>query len=268
MKRLLRQMAQELQTAVVPMLEEAGAGELAPAIDAGLMDIDPLVSEFTDDQDALINAFMDKLRALLLSRDAYPLFDEQVGVLVRAGVDEGMFELGRTAKRRGKSVGLASDFIARVPVFPDASIAEILDVRNELRRPLSQFRAAVSAFSARVEAAAHDEDFAAEVDDLYIAEVAPALQEIREAVEANTYLKQLGRQAVSSVNEMIALGGGLTIGLMGFTDTPAVASVLVGAGAALSQAATSAAASHARGRDEIERNHLFLLYQAEHLLSL
>lgn len=126
MKRLLREMAGKLQAAVLPMLQQAGADELAPAINAGLLGIDPLVSEFTDDQDALVNAFVDKLRELLVSRAAYPLFDEQVGGLVRAGIDEGMFELGRTARRRGKHVGLASDFIARVPAFPEASIAESL----------------------------------------------------------------------------------------------------------------------------------------------
>jgi hypothetical protein len=266
-KRLLRQMAGELQNAVNPMLEEAGAGELAPAIHSGLLTIDPLLTEFSDDQDELVNAFMDKLRDLLTSRSAYPLFDEQVGGLVRAGIDEGMFEIGPTARRRGKNVGVASEFIARVPAFPEASIAEILGVREDLRPPLTRFRSAVSAFSSHVEAAAHEKDFAAEVADIYLAEVEPALQDIREAVDGNTYLKQLSRQAVAGARDALTRGGMIAIGLMGLADAPAVASVVVGAGAAVVQAGSNAARQRADTRTAIERNRLFFLYQAERFIG-
>ncbi|MEJ7567441.1 MAG: hypothetical protein WKF41_04165 [Gaiellaceae bacterium] len=262
-KRLLREMAFDLQGTVVPMLEKAGATELVPAIEAGLLGIDPLLSEFSDDEDALISAFVEKLRDLLVGRAAYPLFDAQVGSLVRAGVDEGMFEVGATARRRGKNVGIASDLIARVPAFPEATIAEILDIREELRGPLGRFRGAVSGFAARVETAAHEEDFTAEVADLYLAEIAPVVDEIREAVKTNAYLRQLTGKARSSVDELLALGGGVTLGLMGLTDTAAVASVVVGAGAAAARVAVVAATERVDRSAAIERDRLFFLYATE-----
>ena len=44
------------------------------------------------------------------------------------------------------------------PGFPDATIAEILDVREELRDPLGRFRSIVSRFTSQLETAAYDED--------------------------------------------------------------------------------------------------------------
>jgi hypothetical protein len=88
-------------------------------------------------------------------------------------------------------VGVASEFITRVPTFPQASVAEILDIRGELSAPLARFRAAVGRFATGVASGAHDADFAAEVADFYLEEVEPALQEIREAVESNAYPKRL-----------------------------------------------------------------------------
>jgi hypothetical protein len=69
MKRALRQMAAEIGEKYEEMLEDAGAGELIPAIDAGLVEIDPIVmDEHVGDDDILIKSYMDKLKALLVAR--------------------------------------------------------------------------------------------------------------------------------------------------------------------------------------------------------
>jgi len=264
--RQLRQTAMELREAVGPLLESAGVPELAPAIDAGLLRIDPLVSEATDDLDAVVDAYVGKLRELLVNRSAHPLFDEGVGSLVRAGVNEGMFELGSAAGRRAKDVGVASELIARVPAFPEASVAEILDVREELRIPLGRFRSAVASFARQAAAAAHEQDFAAEIADLYVAEIEPSLQELREAIESNHYLRQLGRQAWTSVEDLLKTGGLLTIGMMGLTDASAVASVVVGTAAAAGQATVTAGRERSETQHALERDRLFFLYQAERAL--
>lgn len=54
-----------------------------------------------------------------------------------------------------------------LPSFPAASIAETLDIRDELRRPLTNFRAAVAEMERQIQSAAFDAEFVAEVDDLY-----------------------------------------------------------------------------------------------------
>lgn len=268
MKRALRQMAMEIGERYEELLEDAGAAELIPAIEAGLVEIDPIVmDEHVGDDDILIKSYMDKLKSLLVARTSYPLFDEDTGTLVRAAVGEGMFDLGATAKRRGKQAATATDYITRVPAFPGATIAEVLDIRSELAKPLVRFRSAVADLSREVEAAAHDEDFAAEVADLYVTEVEPVLLELREAVETNTYLRQLLGKVSSDAKTFIAGPAVLTLGLIGWTELSAVVAAGVTTGAAATAAAAEAAVAKRQGKREAERSQLFLLYQTQELLA-
>ena len=55
-----------------------------------------------------------------------------------------------------------------------------------------------------IQSAAYDEDFPAEVEDLYIQRVAPALQEIADLVRNNGYLRQLMRAAVGDAKARFA----------------------------------------------------------------
>jgi hypothetical protein len=268
MKRALRQMAAEIGEKYEEMLEDAGAGELIPAIEAGLVEIDPIVmDEHVGDDDILIKSYMDKLKSLLVARTSYPLFDQDTGTLVRAAVGEGMFDLGATAKRRGKQAATATDYIARVPAFPDATIAEVLDIRKELEKPLVRFRSAIAELSRKIESAAHDEDFEAEVSELYAAEVEPALLELQEMAEGNTYLRQLLGRLGSDAKALLAESTILSIGLMGWADLSAVVAASVSTGAALTTAAANAAVVKHRGQREVERDRLFLLYRTQELLA-
>jgi len=267
MKRNLRGLAAAVGEVARPMLEQAGAAELVPAISQGLLVIDPLLEETTADRQELHDAFFEKLRGLLVSRSYHPLFDEQVGSLVRAAATEGMFEIGVAAGRRAKRTGVASGFMAQVPGFPDATIAEILDVREELRDPLGRFRSIVSEFSGRLETAGHEEDVAIEVDDLYRAEVEPVVREIQEAVESNTYLKQLRRETAEHIERTIGTGAVMGFGPMGLADASAVAEVVVGLGAAAVQATVAARRAQLGAAEVAERNHLFFLYKTQRLLD-
>jgi hypothetical protein len=268
MKRALRRMAAEIGEKYEEMLEGAGAGELIPAIEAGLVEIDPIVmDEHVGDDDILVKSYMDKLQALLITRTSYPLFDEATGSLVRAAVGEGMFDLGATAKRRGKQAATATDYIARVPTFPAAGIAEVLDIRRELEKPLVRFRSAIAELSRRIESAAHDEDFAAEAAELYAAEVAPALLELQELAESNAYLRQLLGRLGADARALIGGSTMLSIGLMGLADLSAVIAASVSTGAGITAAAAEAAVARHRQRREVERDRLFLLYRTEKLLA-
>ena len=253
MKRALRQMAMEIGERYEELLEDAGAAELIPAIEAGLVEIDPIVmDEHVGDDDILIKSYMDKLKSLLVARTSYPLFDEDTGTLVRAAVGEGMFDLGATAKRRGKQAATATDYITRVPAFPGATIAEVLDIRSE-SPSRSCASSTVADLSREVEAAAHDEDFAAEVADLYVTEVEPVLLELREAVETNTYLRQLLGKVSSDAKTFIAGPAVLTLGLIGWTELSAVVAAGVTTGAAATAAAAEAAVAKRQGKRQRPR---------------
>jgi hypothetical protein len=265
MRRLLRDSAGEWLEKVDELLEQAGAAEILPALEAGLVSIDPLVREGDSGDDALFRAYLDRLRELLGSGHAYPLLDDQTGDLVRASVNEGVWELGAVPRRRGKQATAASQLMERLPAFPEASIAEVLDIRERLRPPLVRFRAAMVEMERLIEVGAHESDFAAEVEDLYIEKVAPALQEMEEAIADDKYLRQLVGAGVADAKTYAS--GGLALGVALFAQVPHLTAVASGVGASAVTAAAQAAWKSRAGKRETERHQLFFLYKLGDLLQ-
>jgi hypothetical protein len=106
-------------------------------------------------------------------------------------------------------------------------------------------------------------DFADEAAELYLRHVAPAIEEIREAVAANSYLRQLRGQTVERPDQFLEKAGALTLGMMGLADAPTVASVVVGATTTLISAAAVARREQANEAERIQRDRLFFLYATE-----
>jgi hypothetical protein len=279
---LLAQGSEELFAKSREILAEAGANELLPAIQAGLVQVDPVIRG-TDDavaevasavamaagveaaNDSLIaESFMARVRDLLADPFAYPLFDEMVGEIVRSHVAEGLFEVGTVTTRRGKQVTAASRLLETLPAFPAASIEEILDIRQELLGPLTNFRAAVAEMERLIQSAAYDADFPAEVEDLYLEKVAPALQEIAELVRDNSYLRQLMRAGVGDAKSILT--GVLTMGVAGLAGVSHLAAAALAAGVPTAAAALRSALATKTAQREIEGHHLFFLYRTEELL--
>lgn len=265
-RAMVRQMAKEWQEKVSELQASAGVPELAPAVEAGLLIVDPLVEDGEGD-DVLFNGYLNKLNLLMRDAEAYPLFDDATGDLVRAGVAEGLFEMGVQAREHAKRAAAASDFISRAPTFPQATISEILDIRGELTKPLSRFRGAVAELARKVESAAHDDDFGAEVQLLYEAEVEPALAELGELVGSNSYLRQLTNAGYGSVDKMVGGGSILALGLMKLATLPPLAAASVAVASAVGGVVGSAALSSAQAAENVEGHKLYFLYREYELLS-
>jgi hypothetical protein len=282
-QNLLAENSRELHAKSREMMADAGADELLPAIEAGLVQIDSVVRNDDDAVAAvassvakaagvedvydslLAESFMRRLQDLLADPLAYPLFDEMVGEVVRSHVAEGLFEVGGVSRRRGKRVSAATQFMEGLPSFPAASVAEILDIREELRKPLTNFRAAVAEMERLIQSAAYDADFAQEVDDLYIEKVAPALQEIAELVQDNGYLRQFMIAAVGDAKAMLTAV--LTMGVAALVGIPDLAAAALAAGVPGGAAVLRAAFAKTAGTRDVEGHHLFFLYKTEELLT-
>jgi hypothetical protein len=143
--------------------------------------------------------------------------------------------LGAAARRGDKQVTGASRFMERMPTFPEASMAEILDIRERLRPPLVRFRAAMIEIERMIDAAAHDQEFEQEIADLYLEKIAPSLRAIDEAMQDDKYLRQLAGALVGDV-------GAATAGVQ-------------------------AAWSSSEGKREVKRHQLFFLYKLGSLLG-
>jgi hypothetical protein len=150
----------QLDAVIEEKLVAANVGELLPAIDAGLLTLAPV-----EEQDDFFQAYIDALWSVLSDPRYYPLLDKGIADLVHAAVREGAFDPPTIGRSRGRQVGAAHEFIARLPTFPAAGMDEIIDVREELRRPLTVFRSEMVKVARDMKADAFDPELLAEAEE-------------------------------------------------------------------------------------------------------
>jgi hypothetical protein len=195
----------------------------------------------------------------------YPLFDEDTSEVIRAGIQAGLIPVSDAAVARAKESALAADVLARLPLFEQATVREILDIREELERPLTRFRSAMIKFSSGVKSAAWDSDFVSDADEVFRREVAPTVLDIEEEIRSNNFIAELARQAVD-VPVVVSGGSALALAVttLGLSGMAALAvGALVGGG----KAAYDAYTEWSQKQRETEQNQLFFYYRAGHLLS-
>jgi hypothetical protein len=251
------------------MLEQAGAGELAHALELGVVDLHGLGIEQADENnliDVVIEALGDVLaESVGVAARTFPLFDNEAGDLMRAMVAEGKVVEPRAA--RSNEVGAAGRLIAGLDAFPHAAMDDLLDVRRRLARPLVRFRGALAKVASEFESAAWDDDFEREVDDLYRREVAPAVLEVDETLDELGARPTLLRVA-SSKESVAAMATGLGLAAasaLGYADLPAV---VYGTPGAPLLAAGADEALHRRDiRRSTAQNSFYFLYAANRPLA-
>jgi hypothetical protein len=259
----LRRTGEELSRVLEQTLDEAGAYELVPALEAGLVDLDPLGASAAGDHDALFDVVIEHLQRRLTelvgeSETSYPLFDDEAGSILRAMVSEG--KIANPQFQLANEVGVARSLITGLDAFPNASMDVVLDVRERLQRPLVRFRAAVAEASRELDATAVDEGFQRHVADIHKRIVAPAMAELEESIEGLGARPTLQRGWPSAAT-----------GAMAFLAAAAVGAPELVHLAALGGGVSVAAAKEGTYRDELKReqrkNRFLFLYEADRELA-
>jgi hypothetical protein len=138
--------------------------------------------------DRMVEVFTSKLSDHLASGREYLIFDEQIADLARAGIEAGIFTPAPGPAGRGAQAMTASGLMGRLPTFPDATVDEILDIRDELAPALTRFRGEMVTLSKTFTSPAWEEGFADEVHDAWAESVHPAIDAIDESVRENKSL--------------------------------------------------------------------------------
>jgi hypothetical protein len=113
-----------------------------------------------------------------------------------------------------------------------------------------------------IDSAQHEPEFRSSVEQVFRSDVAPAVQEIRERVESNTYLQQLLGEGSKDIPRWLGKGI-LAIALSHWNDVYGLATAGV---AALEPAAKAAWAKHAESKN-IRQHQYYFLYETDRLLS-
>lgn len=187
------QVREDLGSVIEQQLEDAGVDALMPAIEGGLLRLAPM-----EDREDFFDSYMSALWSVLKDARYYPLLDSGIATLVHAAVREGVFDPPQRTRSRGRQAGAASEFLARLPTFPRATMDEIVDVRSELATPLVRFRAEMVGVGRDLGVDAYDPAFEEAAEQAWIERVRPALLELEEMVEEGRLRHQFGAQLPTS----------------------------------------------------------------------
>jgi hypothetical protein len=256
----------EVRDKIHEMLLTAGMDRLIAVIQSGLLEVHAFGSSGEWDNDKIIKEFVGVLQQTISDGSTYPLFDAQAGDLIRLGLEAGKFAVSESGVARGKHSGLAANLLERLPLFEEASVDEILDIRRELEAHLVRFRSAIIKFSEDIKTASWDADFAFEADQVFQRDVEPAILEIEEAVRSNSYLATLTRKFADKPL-VIPSGSALAMLMSQLSAVPEVVTQALGVGAAAGLVGYDAYKEWQKQKQATERNQLYFYYKAGQLLS-
>ena len=215
--------------------------------------------------EAIIAELFEMLSGAVTDGSTHPMLDDRAGDFVRRGVEAGAIPASETSRERSRHGELASDLLRRLPLFDDASVAEILDVRRALSAPLVRFRAEVGKYSDGMRAQGWDAEFAAAAEDVFVREVTPAVQELEDMIEHDRDLRTLLTR-VTRPTEM-AFGPALGVAAYALGLLPQIASLAVMGTASALGAARNVVVEHRAAQREIEGHGLFFYREAGRRLA-
>lgn len=262
----LSQMRSTLIGIAERMLRDAGMDSLTNVIQTGLLELHTFRAGDTWESSSMANEFVEVLSTAISTGSTYPLFDDKTGNLVNLGVRAGKIDVSEGGVMRGKHCGLASRLLERLPLFDDASVSEVLDIRRELEGSLVRFRSAMIKFSEQIKTAAWDEDFSFEAEQVFQRDVAPAILEIEEAVRSNKYLASLTRKLLDKPL-VIPSGSALALVMSQLGAMPQLVAQALGISIASGLVAYDAYEEWRQKKQAAEQNQLFFYYRSGRLLA-
>jgi hypothetical protein len=293
--RLLAQQWKTVEKTAIELAKQAKADSIERAVQAGLLELhtfegtdrDEVVLEFIGDCIAsaakspllesrllemrerdrrILTEFVEGVCGAVSDGSTYPLFDTQTSELVRASIQADRTAVSEPDVERGKHSGLAGNLLERLPLFDQAPIDEILDIRRELARPLVRFRAAIVQFSESIKSASWDEDFPKEAEKVFHRDVGPAVLDIEEEVKSNKLLASVLRKFVDKPIVLPA-GSIFTLAISKLSSLPNEIALSLGIGISSAAIVYDAYREWRQKERVIERNHLFFYYKARKRLS-
>lgn len=269
-QRQLRSFTMEVCEVMFSLVGEQHGNELQTLINKGQVEIEEF-NHSLGDLDLCVKDYCDLLTKSIQS--SYPLFDTQSNDLMKAAVDSRIVNLSSIDKQKITHAGLTDNYIQKLPSFSEASMDELIDIKNELSKPLTRFRGKMLEYSESIQSMPWDTDFESECELLYNKEVVPALLEIEEGTKDGSFIKNLGRKFLTDEGVWRSTGGlvvSIAAGGVISAFNNAISSdtaMLVTGGAYAATKIASAYEEYTANKREIERKDLYFYYKAGRLLD-
>lgn len=249
------------QEGITRVTEGVRIDELEAALKTGLIEfhwVEPA-------GDKVIEEFFNVVSEAVTSGKTYPLFDDVTGGLVSAAIKENKLTPPDVSIGRAKNVGLSADLLSRLPLFDNASVSEVIDIRKELDKPLIRFRSAIIKYSSEIESASWDKDFPQECEQLFREKVAPAILEIEETCKANRRLLVYFNKLFDE--KVIVGASALGVLLASASELPNTIAQFIPVTAGTAAILYKAEKEWREKKQELEKNQLYFYYKTGEALK-
>ena len=217
-------------------------------------------------RDSFTAEFIEQLVGAVVNGSTFPLFDDQTGNLIKNVVNKLKGSASDDNFRRGKHSGLVAFLLKQLPLFEQARIDEILDIRKELDKYLLRFRKEIFEYSEMVRSAQWDRNFASEASDIFNRNVAPTIQDIEEEIRSNNSLRLFAKKIVEKPF-VLPSGGALDLVLSRLSYLPEGFVEGLGLGGALAAVIYHTYNEWLKKNEITQQSNLFFYYKANKMLS-
>lgn len=255
----LSKMRQDLQS----NLGLNGGTELQLGVASGLVQVsDGSLPLDIESNDELIRIYVDTLVGMLRDPSTHLMFDDSTGTLVQALIDGNKMNSDALSLAHSKNVLVGSGLIRKLPALTAAPMDEILDLRREANTSLSRYRRAVSSLTPKIASAAFGPDFNEEVNDLWLREVEPAIDEIKETLADHTLVRETARHLSIDLKGYVfaATGPFVAVGVHSLSTLMTAALAATPAALAGVQLLAGADRDRRAGLKQAQKSDLFYLY--------
>lgn len=271
LQRQIRSLEQALQAPqgaldmVHRILETAGAPELIDAVESGALTVNWDFMSAGSDTDTQIVEYTERLTSLLASPNEHLLLDQRMADLARSLITEGKVSPGELTLARAARSRLGTGLVSRLPVFPDASVQQVLEVRRGLAEPLSAYRSGVTRVSEQIRSGAFGAGLEGEISDLWRDEVAPAVARLRAELSGTRLVRESAINLGVDAKTLLS-GSAMFFGVETVTDVHQAVAAAAGGFPVLAKAVASAFKESAERRGAARGHEFFYLLELENRL--
>lgn len=250
--------------------------EFDRAVKAGLLEIHQLwqmgnnaLSElrgtFVQSVERIADEFNRVVMDAMSDSTTHPLFDDGTGSIVKLGIEVGLISPTATRVAQAKQTQLAANVLNRLPLFEEASMNEILDIRRELESHLVRFRSAIMKYADIIKNASWDSEFSAEAEEVFHRDIEAAVRDIEDAVRTNPSLLALATRKLVGASALSASVFSFIVAQL--TSLPTITNLAMAASVGAGTAVYDAFKESQKAQQTVEQNQLYFYYRTGELLT-
>jgi len=213
MNRAFKIAREETIKTMTKIAQGTGVQELIPALERDLLDIGSVESmgfSTVDYTENYVEKFIQQIIEETFSGNSFPMYDKEISSLLTTLANEQDVGFSEIRQEQIRHIASVHSALSDLPDFSNASISEILGIRDELGDYLEKFRAAMLEYSKKIKSMPWDKSFDNEVSVLFMSDVAPRIVEIRSIVEQNSFIRKFCTNILN--DKSVTITGALGIG--------------------------------------------------------